>query len=165
MIKSLIWNIRGIKSQGAFDRLMQLKRAHNLIFIAVMEPFCRRSKLDRFRRRLGFDFAHANSNNKIWLFSDMAINCTVIEDLDQHVTCSINNNGDSMYITIVYAKCHVHLREELWDNIKNFAEGNTSPWMVVGDFNFIIDLEENKGGVAHNILRAWHLSIASWIVD
>lgn len=83
MIKELIWNVRGINSQGAFDRLKQMKRNHNIAFMALMEPFCRRAKLDKFKSLLGYQFAHSNCSNKIWIFSDQL---SIIQDTEQQVT-------------------------------------------------------------------------------
>ncbi|KAH0766277.1 hypothetical protein KY285_002148 [Solanum tuberosum] len=48
----------------------------------------------------------------------------------------------------------MHQRQDLWDDIKNFATVNSSPWMVIGDFNSIITPEEKKGGNAHNISKS-----------
>lgn len=70
MIKSIIWNVRGITSQGAFDRLKQLKRRHKLAFMALMEPFSRRSKIDKFKMWLWYQYSYSKCNNKIWLFWD-----------------------------------------------------------------------------------------------
>ncbi|KAH0773047.1 hypothetical protein KY290_010184 [Solanum tuberosum] len=48
----------------------------------------------------------------------------------------------------------MHQRQDLWDDIKNFATVNSSPWIVIGDFNSIITPEEKKGGNAHNISKS-----------
>ncbi|XP_019242618.1 PREDICTED: uncharacterized protein LOC109222755 [Nicotiana attenuata] len=128
-----------------------------------MEPFCGRKKLEKFRRGLGFDFAYANCNNKIWFFGDSSINCIVIEDLPQLINCSIDNNGETLYMTLVYAKCKAHLREPLWDSIKSFSNGVSSPWMVIGDFNAITDPQEKKRGKIHNMSKS--LPFINCIVD
>lgn len=113
MIESLIWNIRGITSKGAFDRLKQLKRMHNLQVIGIMEPFSNKRNLDKFKRRLSFEFAFANCTNKIWLFCDSHISCNIIEDMEQQVTFSIEYFGEIIHLTLVYAKCTDHLRQPL----------------------------------------------------
>ncbi|XP_060190624.1 uncharacterized protein LOC132619874 [Lycium barbarum] len=151
MIKSLCWNIRGITSNGAFDRLKQLKRQYNLGFIAVQEPFSRMDKLEKFRRRMGFHFSYANSSNKIWLFCEEEYNCTIIVDHEQHLTCQIKYDDVVITITIVYAKCDVQLREQLWNELRSISSNQTGPWMVMGDFNCILDPSEKRGGIQHNM--------------
>lgn len=104
-----------------------------------MEPFSGRTKLEKFKRKLGFDFAYANCSNKICFFGNNSINCTVIEDFPQLINCSIDNNGETLFMTLVYANCKANLRETLWDSIKIISDGISSLWMVAGDFNSIID--------------------------
>ncbi|XP_070015166.1 uncharacterized protein [Nicotiana sylvestris] len=154
MIKSLIWNIRGTRSQGAFDRLSQLKRSEKLVFIALMEPLCQNSTLRSFKRRLGLDFAYANCINKVWIFCEGYLNFSIVEDVSQQVTVKVSINDDPIFLTLVYAKCKAHLREPLWDNLKTIASGMNSPWMVARDFNIITDPEEKKGGKIHNMSKS-----------
>lgn len=70
MIKSIFWNIRGTKSQGAFERLLQMKITHQIPFIALMEPFCKPKTMRRYKTRLGCGFGYSNCNNKIWIICE-----------------------------------------------------------------------------------------------
>ncbi|XP_009599028.1 uncharacterized protein [Nicotiana tomentosiformis] len=119
-----------------------------------MEPFCNSSKLEKFRRGLGFDFAFANCSNKIWVFGDNIVNCTVIDDMPQYIDCSINSNGVTLFITLVYVNYKAHIRESLWDDILSFSDDMTSPWMVAGDFNSIVEPEEKKGSRIYSMCKS-----------
>lgn len=89
MIKSLFWNIRSINSNGSLERLKQLIRSQKLPFVALCEPFCKATKLDKYKRILGYANAYANSNSQIWIFWDELLECRVIEESEQQVTCEI----------------------------------------------------------------------------
>ncbi|XP_060202783.1 uncharacterized protein LOC132631207 [Lycium barbarum] len=171
MISALSWNIRGINSNGAFDKFKHLKRQHNLCFIAIQEPFVNNSKIDRYKRGLRTHFAFANCSNKIWIFCDEFLECNIISDTEQQVSGTIKNNDDTITITIVYAKCDANLRMDLWDDIKNIATNCHNPWMVIGDFNCILDSDEKEGGNFYNTFerqRIWKrldrgLSNQQWV--
>lgn len=53
MYNMLLWNIRGMKSQEAFERLKLLQQQHILPFIALHEPMVRSTQIERYRQYLG----------------------------------------------------------------------------------------------------------------
>lgn len=68
MISKIIWNARGIKTQGAMERIQSLKVIHYLSMFAILESFTKCSKLQNCKDQLSMDQAIGNSNGKIWLF-------------------------------------------------------------------------------------------------
>lgn len=52
--KLLFWNIRSIKTQKAFDRVIDLNKRHPYLFFTLMEPFQGESELEQYKSRLGF---------------------------------------------------------------------------------------------------------------
>lgn len=65
MISTIIWNVRGIRTSGAIERLKLLKQIHILSFIVVLEPFLDNSHLNYFKNQLSMHQAAANVNDKI----------------------------------------------------------------------------------------------------
>ena len=65
MIKMLCWNVRSITTFGALERLINLKKLHNLSTIAILEPFANQSQIESYRINLLIDNCFCNSNNKI----------------------------------------------------------------------------------------------------
>ncbi|XP_060170592.1 uncharacterized protein LOC132601529 [Lycium barbarum] len=53
-----------------------------------------------------------------------------------------------MVVTMVYAKCSEVERMQLWDSLYFLASNMTSPWLIGGDFNVILNEEEKIGGLA-----------------
>lgn len=60
MISTLSWNISGIASQGTADRLKYIKQQYNLPFIFLQEPMVRAGKIERYKRKLGFQYCFYN---------------------------------------------------------------------------------------------------------
>lgn len=149
MFKSLFWNIRSISSSGTLERLEQFIILQKPSFIAICEPFNKADKLVKFRNMLGFANAYSNSNSQIWIFWDDFLDCRVVEENEQQVTCIINWMGISILVSSVYAKCDAALREKLWDSLRDTADKYNLPWYIAGDFNCIVDLSEKKGGRPH----------------
>lgn len=69
MIEKIIFqNIRSVNSQKSFDRLIELKHRHHYSFVALMESFQNPSKIEEYRRKLGFSHAAANFLWKYMVF-------------------------------------------------------------------------------------------------
>lgn len=48
-------------------------------------------------------------------------------------------------VTIVYAKSTRSDRKELWNDIMAAKDISQLPWLIGGDFNAVLSLEEKKG--------------------
>lgn len=55
--------------------------------------------------------------------------------------------------TIVYARCNAIERLESWDDLEHIATKFSSPWLVGGDFNTILDKSEKLGGLLVTIME------------
>ncbi|KAH0713391.1 hypothetical protein KY290_008987 [Solanum tuberosum] len=145
--KILLWNIRSVNTQQAFERLTNLNRRNNYWLIGLMEPFQDSSDLERYRRRLGHDTALVNCSGQIWIFTK-DVHVVVIEDSTQQMTLKVvhQNMGVEALVTVVYASCNAINREELWNSIQHISSHFSLPWLVGGDFNVILSPEEKMGG-------------------
>ncbi|WMV32840.1 hypothetical protein MTR67_026225 [Solanum verrucosum] len=130
-----------------------LKKMHKFSIIAVLEPFSDSIHVQNFKHQLSMEQAVSNCNGKIWLFWTTDIDCVVLEEDDQQITCEIRHNAlhNQFTITFVYAKCKDHLRRPLWDRMLYNAADNNRPWCSVGDYNVISNIEEKLGGVPYNM--------------
>ncbi|KAG5586530.1 hypothetical protein H5410_046964 [Solanum commersonii] len=106
MISTISWNARSISTQGALarlqkfkdyynlsmiaiieDRLQKLKDYYNLSMIAILEPKTNKHQLNYYKNQLRMDNATSYSNNKIWLFWNQDVDCTILDQDEQQVTC------------------------------------------------------------------------------
>ncbi|KAG5599775.1 hypothetical protein H5410_031145 [Solanum commersonii] len=148
---------RGINTQGVMERLKVLKKMHHISIIAILEPFSDTTHVHTFKHQLAMDHAMSNCNGKIWLFWNLDVDCKVLEEDKQQITCEIAHNElqTPFTTTLVYAKCKDHLRRPLWDRLLHHANAITSsPWCAVGDYNVITFMDENLGGLPYNMKKS-----------
>ncbi|WMV30180.1 hypothetical protein MTR67_023565 [Solanum verrucosum] len=129
---------------------------HQLSIIAILEPFSDTTHIQDFKNQLAMEHARSNCNGKIWIFWDRDIDCVVLEEDEQQITCDIGHNElqTPFKITFVYAKCKDHLRRPLWDRMLFQAADSNKPWCSVGDYNVITTIEEKLGGVPYNMRKS-----------
>lgn len=61
--------------------------------------------------------------------------------------------------SFVYASPHGSKRRELWRVLTNFSESTTGPWILMGDFNCILDSSERSEGALVSKLGC------KWFID
>ncbi|KAH0666246.1 hypothetical protein KY285_027452 [Solanum tuberosum] len=59
----------------------------------------------------------------------------------------LRDRDDCFRVTTVYARCSALERLELWEDLEHIAAQPSSPWLVGGDFNTIVDESEKLGGL------------------
>jgi len=105
--KVLFWNIRLVKSQNAFERVIDLHRRHHYSYKAILEPFQNPSEIERYKGKLGLQYARANCSSKIWIFWDENWEEEGNSDTIQQLTMNFSLRGtqDRFVVTVVYARC------------------------------------------------------------
>ncbi|XP_049360162.1 uncharacterized protein LOC125824856 [Solanum verrucosum] len=90
-----------------------------------------------------------NLNGKIWLFVEDRFQMKVQMDTEQLLSFKLTyiDDGHEIHVTLVHASTDRHTRIALWDDLYTIATSMTSPWLVGGDFNVIIDDLEKYGGL------------------
>ncbi|TMX05672.1 hypothetical protein EJD97_012153, partial [Solanum chilense] len=119
----ICWNARSINTFGALERLINLRKIHNLSLIAILEPFTNHSQIDSYRLQMLMNNCHSNPNNKIWLFWTNEVICNILESSEQQITCEICHEecSENFLMTYVYAKCKDHLRKPLWESMLKWS--------------------------------------------
>ncbi|XP_070020722.1 uncharacterized protein [Nicotiana sylvestris] len=79
---------------------------------------------------------------------------SVLYDGEQQLTCSLESEEEDITITNIYAKRKVPLREPLWEELRQTYSNHMKEWMVMGDFNCIIELSEKIGGNPHRMEKS-----------
>lgn len=63
-----------------------------------------------------------------------------------HICLSINQSPSHFFYSIVYASPHATVHKELWPFLCSLADSTTDPWILVGDFNCILEGSEHSRG-------------------
>ncbi|KAH0737822.1 hypothetical protein KY290_036527 [Solanum tuberosum] len=102
------------------------------------------------------DLACPNQKGKIWIFWNADIQCQILENEDQHITCELNHVEckEKYMISFIYAKFKDHLRRPLWEKLMQLSDKDI-PWCTIGDFNVITSTEVKQGGVPYNMNKSF----------
>jgi len=150
MFNTIIWNVRGIGCPSSKLRVKNLCRIHNISVLVLLEPLISMDKLVNTAKVWGFKHAFANVANKIWVFWKDFVRIDIIGDYHQVLHCNIEYFNFQCVASFVYAATSRSSRRNLWDQIANFHNICTLPWLVGGDFNTIINPSERVGGLHPN---------------
>lgn len=85
--------------------------------------------------------AKANCFGKIWVFWRGYWDGEVLSDTIQQLTIKFTNlvTHATIVIIVMYCRCSVIERLELWEDLEWIAENTSIPWVIGGDFNAILD--------------------------
>ncbi|GAA0159052.1 hypothetical protein LIER_38781 [Lithospermum erythrorhizon] len=157
-MKILCWNVRGLswasESAPTLKLVLELSKRYQVPFICLLET---KSDLHHF------DFFDANrfpswesstnfhliENGRIGLFWDTnRVTCDVLEVCEQHmhlqVHCKVTQHV--FLATFIYNVYSVPGRRDLWEYLAQLGASITSPWIVLGDFNYFLSPRTNEEG-------------------
>ncbi|XP_026443168.1 uncharacterized protein LOC113343060 [Papaver somniferum] len=146
-MRVLFWNINGVASTTAHSKLRELIRDFHPEVFGLAEPKVACST--NFGRRLiseGYSsFIINNSANSgianLWVCYKDGLHVSVVNSSKQAITIAV----DGVYISFVHASYIQTTRRRLWQQL--VMQDTITPWLVIGDFNCILRLNEKKGGL------------------
>ncbi|XP_026443730.1 uncharacterized protein LOC113343831 [Papaver somniferum] len=146
-MKVLFWNINGIVRDEVQFKLRELVKVHKPDIIGIVEPrvsvnsrSVRRFQLEGFNNIIFHNFTE-NTNGNLWvLWSRDIPESVVLNTSRQAITIGV----DGVMISLVHASSVQITRRELWRQL-NLGDQQV-PWLVIGDFNCVLQNEEKKGG-------------------
>lgn len=90
-------------------------------------------------------------------------NVTVVESSDQFIHARLVNETEVLNLVVVYAAPTVSRRSGLWDKLREVVHDMDGPFVIGGDFNTIVRLDERTGG--NGSLSPDSLAFGDWIND
>ena len=149
----LVWNVQGAGNRHFMHILREHIRTHNPSIMALVETRISGTRAQVICNKTGFRkwfrVEAQGFQGGIWVFwQEEEIDLEVINSHEQFVTVGIRTQGRlGWFVTFVYASPHSHIREVLWQQLHSFAVDYRKPWLLAGDFNETVSLEErNHGG-------------------
>ncbi|XP_075647222.1 uncharacterized protein LOC142618104 [Castanea sativa] len=71
-----------------------------------------------------------------------------------HVIIKVRSSDLSWVLTCIYASPRLVERKLLWGNLSNVASLHSLPWLMLGDFNEVLSINDKSGGNLVNMNRA-----------
>ncbi|KAE8680042.1 hypothetical protein F3Y22_tig00111392pilonHSYRG00178 [Hibiscus syriacus] len=120
--------------------------------VALLETRISGINADKVIQRLGFQNsfrveAHGFSGG-IWILWKDGLDVEILTISNQfiHGRCWSDNENRWLYFTAIYASPQVEKRKLIWKHLTELMPGENEAWLLGGDFNSILRLDEREGG-------------------
>lgn len=150
-MKLLVWNVQDAGGKLFCPLIKDMVKTHKPNIMALVEPRISRSNADKVVRKLGFKRSHRIEANGfasgIWLFwNNDEIHIDILLNRKQLMYTRIQCGDGSMVFTAIYASPQRATRLTLWKDLRALTRSIREPWLLAGDFNDMISIEDKKGG-------------------
>ncbi|XP_026399735.1 uncharacterized protein LOC113295618 [Papaver somniferum] len=146
-IRVLFWNINGVARDAAQCKLKELFREFKPDVFCLAEPkvhcsvsFGNRLQLEGFSSHFIHN-ATANSISNLWVCYSDSIRPSILNRSKHAISIEV----DGVRVSFVHASYVQVTRRRLWHQIN--LQDDSIPWLVMGDFNCFLRLDEKKGGL------------------
>lgn len=140
-ISCLIWNVQGVGSRAFLVVLKDLVKQNKPNVIALLETHMGGTQAEKIAKALCFS-GHSRVDAQgfsggIWVYwRKEEVTVEPILKEEQYITMTITRNGSMpWYFSAIYASPDPTKRQELWQELRQFAESHNEPWLLAGDFN------------------------------
>ncbi|XP_022752295.1 uncharacterized protein LOC111301045 [Durio zibethinus] len=149
----LLWNCRGARHPNFVRTVRELAGMHGPDIMVITETRARGEDVRHIIDRLPFDSwkdtATIGYKRGIWFLwkSDLVeVDDICATEQEIHATIKVKSNNFSWLISAIYASPCYKERLLLWENLKTVPSHHDLPWLVLGDFNEVLNIEDKKGG-------------------
>ncbi|XP_021766594.1 uncharacterized protein LOC110731050 [Chenopodium quinoa] len=140
-ITCMVWNVQGAGSKEFIYALKEVIKVNKPNVFALVETHMGGQQAEKIASILGYTGhtrvdAHGFSGG-IWVYwKSELVSVEPIVKHRQYITMDIKRVGETpWYFTAVYASPDPTKRNELWQELQNFANQHSKPWLLAGDFN------------------------------
>ncbi|XP_021738161.1 uncharacterized protein LOC110704651 [Chenopodium quinoa] len=130
---------------------MELVRINDPMVLALVETHLSGEQADNICARIGFSGQRRveaqGFSGGIWLFwRREQVSVTLFDENTQHMTVINKKNGDDPWLfSAIYASPSSSLRRELWQQLENIRRNYSGPWLLGGNFNDTLSIDERNG--------------------
>ncbi|XP_024155779.1 uncharacterized protein LOC112163738 [Rosa chinensis] len=157
--KILVWNCRGLNNTETQNALVSLVRQRNLGIIFLSETLASPDLLSDVRRNLGFDGVICSPCSDdcrgFGLFWRNEVPVRLRNYSTNHIDVEVGAIGSvgAFRFTGVYGVAIAADRMITWNLLRTLAAQVNMPWIVAGDFNEILYLDDKTGGPPRNVVQ------------
>ncbi|GAB4856735.1 hypothetical protein Ancab_014649 [Ancistrocladus abbreviatus] len=89
----------------------------------------------------------AMENDNAWDEAMLKASHLISYDQCLHYFVELGDRSNMCVVTFVYASNSQEAHRQLWQQLIALGQGILISWLVLGDFNFILSIDENEGGL------------------
>lgn len=153
-MSSFFWNVRGFNKPLKHAVVKKWLRNNDMEFGCILETRVKEVKAGKLLSSVFSDWSSMtnyeySSGGRIWLLWRDTVRMTPVFKSDQLITCSVAlQDEEEFFCSFVYASNDVEGRKVLWDDLchhHNSPLFRNKAWMIMGDFNEILEGVEHSG--------------------
>ncbi|XP_056690338.1 uncharacterized protein [Spinacia oleracea] len=149
----LSWNIMGKNRKAKQNEVRRFIHTHRIKLVSLLETKVKRPKLGDLYLNVcpGWNFTtnvnHSTSGRIILAWDPNSFTVNIESMSSQHVHCFITprSTGTGFFGTFIYGMNDMKDRVPLWNSLCQIADHCNQPWVIMGDFNALMDIEDRVG--------------------
>ncbi|CAL2255075.1 unnamed protein product [Prunus armeniaca] len=146
----IAWNVRGAGKDRCASTIKDLKKAYVIDVFAVLEPRISGPRALSVAQSLGFSHYHiidaSGFSGGVWLlWNGNSVSLQVVAHSSQSIIALVTLRNHRWLLIVVYANPCPGIREALWKYFDGLIKASNLPWLVLGDFNDIVSMDEKCG--------------------
>ncbi|GLT68417.1 hypothetical protein SLA2020_406500 [Shorea laevis] len=159
-MKIVTWNSRGVQHAPFRRECRELIKMNHPDVICFLETKTNSAtNAMRFLRRFGFDKDYQVPSQGraggLWLFwCSSSVRLEILHSSSQFIHCVLAQHQVACLVTFVYIQPHVAVKDLCWDQLRALAQHVAGNWVVMGDFNDILSVEEASPRATRGFVRA-----------
>ncbi|PNX90011.1 hypothetical protein L195_g046134 [Trifolium pratense] len=146
------WNVRGAGSRSFPTMIRDFCSINHVDVLVIIAPRISGDVADKVIKRLGFPnhfkVDAVGFSGGIWmLWSDSTVKVDVIMSNSQLIRVQFSQVvGGSWNFSCIYGSPRSGERTLLWNTLQSISDSMDKPWLVMGDFNAYLSVEDKQGG-------------------
>ena len=155
-MSGFFWNVRGLNKSTKHSVIKKWINGQNFQFGCLLETRVREGKMQDLVSTLFKDWSvltnyEYNHRGRIWVVWRNNARLTPFYKSGRLITCSVKLEGHEreFFCSFLYASNFVAERRVVWNELRDHFDSpiiQSKPWIVFGDFNEILDMEEHSRG-------------------
>ena len=149
------WNVRGAGNARFLLNVQDLINLYRPDILVILEPKIGGQHTEHVIGQVGFP-CHFRvdptglSEGLLVLWDDRKCNLDVVRAIEQSVAMRIRVTSltfaSSWLFTAIYVSLTLSKRLQLWDHLVSLSSKFNIPWLVMGDFNELLESNDKLGG-------------------
>lgn len=159
-MSGFFWNVRGLNKSSKHSVIKKWVEGENFQFGCVLETRVQERKAVKVLNKVFNDWSvltnyEYNRLGRIWVVWRPNVRLTPFFKSGQVITCSVKLEGEDseFFCSFIYASNFDEERRDLWNDLRAHYDSpiiRNKPWMLLGDFNVILDVEEHSRADSSN---------------
>lgn len=170
-MKLITWNVRGSNKVYKQTELMKFILMNKVGIIAILEHRVQAQYAKQVIMKIAYCWDwHANYSDagrgRIWvLWNSKDVEFKPLSTHNQviHGSVKVKATNVLLHLIVVYELHIVTNKREMWDNLRNLAQHQQGPLLIMGDFNSIRAMDDRIGG--NPVQQAEVIDFNSFMMD